>query len=313
MQLFGIAAPLYLITRMGTLSVAFSAGLVTVAAVWYFAYASRHIVREGAIYHLFERLGQRRYEGLDRELRGILKEKGLRREDPFDEVVSRSIVFDVTGTTDFEDLLDTVAPVLAERVGEEPVELREAFLQGTRIGATPVTHGVALPHVRLKSLQHPELVLVRAKEGIDIQLDGEPPFGHHHHTEPRVFALFFLASPEGDPARHLRILAQIAGRVDESSFRQEWESARDEHALKEVLLRDERFLTLTVSTRRATADFVGRALREIEMPEDTLVTVIRRQGDAFVPRGSTVLHEGDRVTIIGTPRRIRELDELYGS
>jgi len=198
------------------------------------------------------------------------------------------------------------------RLGEDAEELREAFLQGTRIGATPVTHGVALPHVRLESLEHPEMVLVRAREGIDISLDGVPPFGHHH-TETRAFALFFLASPEDDPARHLRILAQVAGRVDEASFREEWEGARDEQALKEVLLRDERFVTLKISKQAATADFVGRALREIQMPEDTLLTVVRRHGDAFVPRGSTVLQEGDRVTVIGTPRRIRELYERYGS
>ena len=41
-------------------------------------------MRDGAIYHWFERLGRRRYEGLDPELRGILKEKGLRAEDPFE-------------------------------------------------------------------------------------------------------------------------------------------------------------------------------------------------------------------------------------
>lgn len=308
MQIAGIVLPLFLITEMGWLSVLFSAVLVAVSMGWYFWYASDKVAREGAIYHLFERLGRRRFEGLDRELRGILKEKGLRQEDPFDEIVARSFVIEAPEALTFDELVDLVSPLLAERADEDVGLIKDGLLQGTRIGATPVTHGVALPHVRLDHLAHPEMVLVRSKTRIIVPLDGNAPA---HSEPPEVFALFFLASPQADPALHLRILAQIAGRVDEDSFQQEWEGARDDHALKEVLLRDERFLTLRIAKARKTAPFVGRALREVSMPEDTLITVVRRHGEAFVPRGSTVLREGDRVTIIGTPERIRELDVEY--
>jgi Trk K+ transport system NAD-binding subunit len=41
------------------------------------------------------------------------------------------------------------------------------------------------------------------------------------------------------------------------------------------------------------------------------VTVILRHEDAIVPSGSTVLQEGDRVTLIGTPERIHELGRRY--
>lgn len=316
MQILGIVAPLVLIREMGVWAVAFSAGLVLVGVAWYFVYADERVVREGAIYHLFERLGQRRYEGLDWELRGILKEKGLRSEDPFDEVVGRSAVVDVEESIDFEELLDQVVPLLAERVPATAEELRQGFLEGTRVGATPVTHGVALPHVRLGDLEHPEMVIVRCRPGIDIPLDDELIPGHrlhpHHDDNHTAFAAFFLASPDADPAQHLRILAQLAERVDEHSFRDEWIDARDEQRLKEVLLRDECFLSLRIHKKTATASLLGRTLRDIHLPEGALITAIRRgSGRILVPSGSTELRENDRVTIIGTPERIRELEKLY--
>ncbi len=48
------------------------------------------------------------------------------------------------------------------------------------------------------------------------------------------------------------------------------------------------------------------------MPEGSLVALIRRQGEVLVPRGRTVLQEGDRLTIIGEPMGLATLAERYG-
>ena len=92
MQIFGVFAPLWLIAEMGIVPILFSLALFTVGTIWYVSYARGKVGRSGAIYHLFARLGEQRFEGLDRELRGIMKEKGVREEDPFDEVVTRAVV-----------------------------------------------------------------------------------------------------------------------------------------------------------------------------------------------------------------------------
>jgi hypothetical protein len=42
--------------------------------LWYRVYARGRVDRGGAISHVFARLGQRRFEGLDRELRIIFKD-----------------------------------------------------------------------------------------------------------------------------------------------------------------------------------------------------------------------------------------------
>ncbi|RME03293.1 MAG: amino acid permease, partial [Deltaproteobacteria bacterium] len=75
MQIVGMLAPFFLIVQMGWTPMLFSVGLFGVGTAWYFSYARSRVIRDGAIYHIFERLGRQRYEGLDLELRTILKEK----------------------------------------------------------------------------------------------------------------------------------------------------------------------------------------------------------------------------------------------
>ncbi len=307
LHVVGIVAPIALIAEMGWGPLLFSAALIAGGAAWYRHYARDRIERSGAMYHVFERLGQRRYGELDRELRGILKEKGLREQDPFDQIVARACVLDLPERMEYEEVVGWVAKKLAGRVPAPAEEIRARFLEGTRAGATPVTHDTALPHFRLDGLPHPEMALVRSKPGVRIQ--SHEPMGEEE--ERVVHSLFFLVSPEGDPGQHLRLLAQIAGRVDEETFARDWHVAEDEQQLKEVLLRDERFLSLYVSEGLPTAPLVGRALREVSMPEGTLVALIRRGGRSLVPRGGTVLREGDRLTILGEPDGIGALHARY--
>lgn len=303
LPLFGVVAPLWLIVEMGWMPLLFATALILGGGLWYRLYARARVRRGGAIYHLFRRLGARSDEDLDRELRGILKEKGLRVQDPFEEVVTRSQVIDLQEPARFEELVGRVSRWLAGHVPASAATLEQKLLEGTRLGVTPVTRGIALPHIRLGGLDRPEMVLVRARSGVRIRSGSDTEEGR----EETVTAVFFLASPEEDPGQHLRILAQLASRVDEESFPDDWDSACDDQEIREALLRDERFLSLTLGEATSTAPLVGRPLGAISMPADTLVAIILRDGEAVVPRGRTVLAPGDRLTIIGGSAGIREL------
>ena len=308
MQLFGMLASCTLIVQMGWLPSLFSVALILLGTIWYFKFARDKVNRDGAIYHMFERWGQRRHTGLDVELRSILKEKGLRDKDPFEEIAARSLVIDLDRTAEFEDIVRQVSKWLSGRVPHTVDEIEKQLLDRTHIGSTPVTHGVGLPHLRIDGIEHCEMVLVRSLPGIHIQFT-DPLTGHE--VETQLTALFFLFSPEHNPSQHLRILAQIARRADDENFLREWHSASDEVELKEVLLRDEAFLLLTLRRDHATADLIGRALIETEFPEGCLVAMLRRGGRMVIPRGNTVLQENDRLTILGNNEGLRNLEARY--
>jgi Trk K+ transport system NAD-binding subunit len=50
----------------------------------------------------------------------------------------------------------------------------------------------------------------------------------------------------------------------------------------------------------ANDDIAGKSLKEIELPGDSLVLLIRREGKRMIPRGSATLAPGDVVTRVGT-------------
>lgn len=303
MQILGIAGPVWLIGEMGWIAILPAMLGVAAAVGWYHSYARGHVVRDGAVYHIFERLGRRRYEGLDRELRGILKEKGLREQDPFEEVVTRAVTLDLAEGTTFEEATRRAVSRLEPRLPATALSLAKSFLEETRLGATPVSGGVALPHLRLAGLDHTEMAIVRVRGGLRLEpLAGPPGF------QAPIHALFFLVSPEDDPSRHLRILAAIARRVDDQHFLDAWLTARDGHELRQIMLREERALVLELTEGAPAADWIGRPLRELRLPDGCLIAMIgQASGRTIVPRGRTVLRAGDRLTVIGDPDAIRAL------
>ena len=310
MQVFGIVTSLLLIVYMGWLAILFTVGIIVVCLAWYFHYARPHVVRDGAIYHWFHRLGHRQFEGLDREFRSILKEKGLRAEDPFDEIIARSMVIDLKDETSMEEAVALASRKLSQRLPKTEQEITERFLLGTVLGDTPVTRGVALPHFRSPEIDQAEMVLMRSTHSIPFRVI-DPTDPDTVNGSEEVHAVFFLVSPERDPAQHLRILAQVAGRVDEHSFPTEWRSAKDEQSLREVLLNDERFLTIRVLEGTGPAALVEKRLREAPLPEGCLVALIRRDAQVIVPTGNTLIRLGDHLTVIGQAESIRVLHGEY--
>jgi mannitol/fructose-specific phosphotransferase system IIA component (Ntr-type) len=310
-QLVGIVAPFILVAEMGWLPSLFTFGVVTAGVGWYNYYARGHMARDGAIYHVFERLGRRRFAGLDRELRDIMKEKGARVADPFDEVVARALVIDLAVPTPLDKIVVGASQLLAKRMQANMKDLVDRFERGIEGGGTPVAHGAALLHQRLADIEASELVLVRCRAHVKFD-ETNHEMARQAADEP-VRAVFLLVSGMSDPGRHLRILSQLASRIEDDDFMEEWLGDRDEQELKETLLRDDRFLSLFVDGEAKTAPLIGKPLNEIRMPEGTLVALIRRYGEILVPRGRTVLREGDRLTVIGSPAGIQRATDEYGN
>ena len=308
MPLLGIISPFWLIFEMGWIPVAFSFGLVLFSVCWFFVYGKKRVTRRGALLHVFNRLGQEQDQGLDPELRGILKEKGLRENDPFEELVSRALFLDLTGNETFEHITQLSAEKLAEHLPCSQEELAAGFIEGSRVGATPVSHGAALPHLRLNEMEEPILLIARSRHGIAFHIEDSL---HHEARHNLVYAFFYLVSPESDPGKHLRILAQLAGRVDDKNFMQEWHASKNEQQVKEVLIRNERYLILRIEEGTNTGSLIGRQIREVEIPEGCLIAIIRRKSEIIYPRGNTTLEPGDRLTIIGKPLGVRSLEKKF--
>jgi APA family basic amino acid/polyamine antiporter len=308
LHLLGVLTPFWIIVEMGILPILFTGGLIIFGTIWYTYYARSRVSSEGAIYHVFERLGRQRDIGLDRELREIIKEKGLREADPFERVVASAGIIEKPGGTSFQNIIEEASKHLAEFCDTSAKKLKDGFLDGTVVGITPVSHGVALPHLRLSTIESPRMVIVRCADGIDMDIQTKKST---QDISEAVRAVFFLISPESNPGQHLRILAQIAGLVDREDFMDAWLSASDHQELKEAILRNERVLSLTLNSDIPAASLIGLSLKEISMPGGTLIALIRRGPEVIIPQGTTVLKENDRLTVIGESKSLKILAQRF--
>jgi len=307
MQVAGIFIPGFLISEMGTLAIVFTGVVVLFGIGWYFYYA-RTVPREGAIFHLFARLGKQRYDGLDRELQTILEEKGVGHDTAFDRLVAESDVIHLDDPQPYRAVVEEVADRLSNALDISSETLTHGFLEGAPYSAVSVSHGAALPYCRLDGIDEPKMVMVHCQSGICVDLEDEI---EELDTSEPVYAFFFLVSPREDEGEHLRTLATLANRTDDEQFLVEWRAATDEQEVKESLLHHERYLTLHLLSGTSTEEFIGKSLSELNLPAGVLVALVRRDGQITVPSGSTTLEEGDRVTIIGNPAGIDRLYELY--
>lgn len=309
MHIVGIFLPLWFIHEIGLFSVFFTLSIIAIAIIWYFFYVRKRVIRRGAIYHYMARLGEKKYDPLDTELRGILREKGLRKEDPFDSMITRSNVIDLKQAEGFDQILELVAEKLQKIIPISKEDITQRYMNGTRTGATPVANGSALPHIHVAGIDDPHIAIVRVQNGVIVE-PAKEFWGDEIASKP-VYALFFLVGSEDNPKRHLRILAQIAERIDNANFITNWLQARTEADLQKILLSHEHVIYITLLPDSPWGFFIGKRILDLEIPEQVLLAMIERKGEVIIPRGNTFLNAGDSLTIIGEPRILKDFQKKF--
>ncbi|MEX0661847.1 MAG: amino acid permease [Balneolaceae bacterium] len=297
MQIAGFFICLFLIAEMGLLSVIFTVAIAAVSVVWYFSYSKGKVDREGAIYHVHARLGKYQHEGLEREMRSIMREKGLRKEDPYEKAIARALVFDISDKLHIDEITEKVSKQFAERVDITADKIYSLFIEDYREGIIPVGNSCAIKHIRVEEDIDTEVALIRIQNGLPfekINLESNTK-----DLDEKLNSLIYLMSSTKKSGQHLRILAHLAEMIDVIDFKERWLEAKDEAELREILLRDERFINLTILKDGPTKELTTKRVKDLDLPESTLITVIKREGSIIYAHGKTRLKENDELSIIG--------------
>ncbi len=308
MQVFGIVTSFFLIVYMGWAPAMFSIGVISLAIIWYVYYARKHVKREGAIYHWFALLGQKQHIGLENELLSILKEKGLRDGDPFDEmVVQAQITRLMDERISFKDLVSRVSAELSSKIeGCNHQNLVNEFLQVTNIDPALVIPRVSILYGKSENIQRPMLHIVTSRIGVE-----KPVEKGEISSEDNIRVFFFLLNRTDNPKLQLRILSRLIDIVEREQFVDDICSIANEREIKEYMLHNDRYITLELITSSTTDHLINKMLKEIRFPQDVLVAMVQRKDQILTPRGDTLLLEGDIVTIIGEPKGISALFDKY--
>ncbi|MDQ7076033.1 MAG: PTS sugar transporter subunit IIA [Gammaproteobacteria bacterium] len=116
-------------------------------------------------------------------------------------------------------LLSSATPNLSQ------AEIFNALLSRERLGSTGLGHGMALPHGRMTSLEHPVGAMILLKSGIDFDAPDRQP----------VDILFSLLVPDSCTEDHLHILAKLAEMFSDPNFRQTLRHSKDAPQLFQLL------------------------------------------------------------------------------
>lgn len=225
----GVVVTLALIVVLGVTAMLFTLGVLAAALLWYLAYARRRVARGGAIHRIFPRLGNGAQEGPERELLGIVREKGLRDHDPLLDLVRGAALIDLPAGADRAHAHREGARLLADRLAWDPDDLAGRWSAGDEVSGSRVAQGALLPHALLPNGASAAMALMRCRDGLTGTGDGRA-------GQVPVSALVFLAVGRADAGQQVRILAHLAERVAEPAFLERWNTAADEPALRSLLL-----------------------------------------------------------------------------
>jgi len=227
MHIFAIVAYGALIVDMGRVPLLATAGFVGLSGIWYWFYVRRRVGRASAVLHIVERVTDRELKTvtLENELRDILLERDEVIEDRFDKLIRECRILDIQGKTDAEKIFRKIATILAEKLRSDEYVLFEKFLHRETEGGTVVQPGFAIPHIVVGGENKFDILLVRARDGIEFRGAAEP-----------VRIMFVLAGSKDERNYHLRALMAIAQIAQEKDFERRWLTARDTQAIRNLIL-----------------------------------------------------------------------------
>lgn len=297
-QIFGMIISMWLIAEMGLLAVGLTGAVIIFCIGWYFYFAHGKVQRQGAIFHIYSRLGQLRYEALEHELMTIINEKNVDSSLTYEQVIARSIVLHVEEDySNIDRLLMKATVTLNQRLKLDRSFLKEQ-LSDLGDNFIEMKDGIFFKYVQLGEVKIPEMLAIHSANGINFSINKE---------NKKAYAIIFLATPKDKPLLHMRIIGHLAELIEADGFLERWKNAKIEKAMKQVLLTDERFFNIRLIENTKAEDWIGKKIMDLELPGECLVTIIERNGEIIIPKGKTILESRDILSILGYPKDIAEL------
>ncbi len=306
MQIIGIVISFVLIIYMGWMPILFTSGIVVLGLLWYHFHSRGKVIREGAIFHWFALLGKNQYDELEDELMTILKEKGLREGDPFDETVIKSKVSILKESMNFDDIIDKVSAYFGLELQNKQEAIKCKLVRNQPDETVIELPGALVFHAKSKDVINPLMQIVVSKNAIQ----GKFPFKDFKLKTPIHICAFLISSDE-KPKQQLRMLSRLVDILERDYIVNALQNITSHREIKEYLLQNERFVSIKLLKGTAQSTMIGHPLHEVQLPKDVLVALIERNNKTFTPNGSTILQEDDNLTIIGESKSISKLFKGY--
>jgi len=227
LQIGGIAGLGFVLFAMGLGAYIISLGLIFLGFLVFWFYGRTGVEQESALLQLVARLTAHELvtASLESELKDIVRVRDDIVVDRFDRLVEQAILLDIDRKLDLEGFIQLAAERLASRMNFDADVLAEMLRRREAEGNTLLSPTLAVPHVIVPGEGRFELLLARVRKGVRFS-----------DQAPDVHTIFVLAGTRDERSFHLRALAAIAQTVQAKDFERRWLSARNEQALRDIML-----------------------------------------------------------------------------
>ena len=131
-----------------------------------------------------------------------------------------NILLDIEATSK-KRLFEQVGQLFEDRAHIARSIVFDSLFAREKLGSTGLGQGIAIPHGRIKGLDHTLAAFVRPRQPIPFDApDGKP-----------VGQIFVLLVPEQATEEHLQLLSELAGMFTERSFRDQLAATSDAKGL----------------------------------------------------------------------------------
>ena len=116
-----------------------------------------------------------------------------------------------------KSVLTTIVELFHQSLNHlETTPLFDAYIARERLGSTALGRGIAIPHIRVESVNQPMMALLQLKQGIDFGAEDKQP----------VDIIVALLVPDHHAKEHLNLLAELAQSLSQSSVRRQLREAK---------------------------------------------------------------------------------------
>ncbi len=227
MQIIGIFGCWLLVVNMGKESLFISSFLFAFGVSVFWFYGRQRTKKDFALLHLIERVMAKEFVdvSLETELKEIIHERDENVKDRFDRVIEESIVLDIEETITAVELCKIVSEKMAQKIDADESLINKALMEREKQCSTVLSPGLAIPHIVIEGDHKFSILLARCKEGITFP-----------GVEEKVKTVFVLIGTRDERSFHLRALSVIAQITQDPGFYQKWIEAKDEEALRNIIL-----------------------------------------------------------------------------
>ncbi len=226
-QIAGIVGFSALLSGIGREAFLASTFLFLSGFALYWLYGRKKISRESALLHLVERITNRELQSgmLEYELKEIVRERDDLQRDRFDRMIEKCVVLDFEERKSLEEFFDIVAEKLSERINVDRDKIYRLLVERENQGSTEIEPGLAVPHIVVEGGGVFDVLIARSKEGIIFD-----------KNKPPVKIAFVLIGSKDERNFHLKTLSAIAQIIQDEHFIENWDKARNEAAIRDLVL-----------------------------------------------------------------------------